>query len=1393
METMNLSAFLTVLGRTSLQAGMLVLVVLLAQWLFRKQLSPRWRCALWLLVVTRLLLPISFSSAASIFNLFPRATPRLAAGSAVPEVKTPQPEPSPLENGVKPLVTPVARTQVAMEDTAAAVEQTTMTPAAIPVAVSPQPASRLHRSGSSQPFPWPLVLFASWLAGVALLAAHIIVTSLRMERRFARSPALEDPAVLCVLEECRNRQRVRTPLRLVESADVTSPALYGLFRPCLLLPMGFAKHFSARELRFVFLHELAHLKRRDLWLNWLIALLQILHWFNPLVWFGFARWRADRELACDALALEAAGDGQNREYGQTILRLLENFTHRAAAPGLVGILEDKRQLHRRLSMIATFKPGKRWGLLSVALLASLAIVCLTDAQTTKSKDDKPSVTPKVTATATNSTAEPVEVRVGIDPSPETTGTNAEIRTLTVTVLDAGTGQPLPGAEVFVPYIGEWNKPRPKRLTDGQGKFVLRFVSVPKEQRRQMSNFGVSAISQDHAQRSIMWTSSAGDVYEGMPQEITLKLENGIPIGGVVQDERGQPLAGVRVLLSGSDYRGFTMGNSERKTHEYSEVSQSDKKSPAAVTDASGRWNFAHFPSDLERVEVTFIRPDEAQESFSTPSDDYFRQRPLISFTELKAQTAVTKLSDGVTVRGMVVDEAGHPLSGVKVKEGYGHGNIVRVSEFTTGADGRFERTHRAPRQWIYTASRADRATASVVAQVEPSMAEVRLVLPLAKPVRLRVVDETDKPIPDAEFRLDTYRTEAQILDWERKTDAEGMAIWTNAPTAPVTLYASSESLGANRKVKIAPGETEERVVLSRVAAEKITVRAKAVNAATRKPVKVQTVSVNYEGGGSPFNRLAEPNAEEFSVEIRRADFRVGMYPSYKLKLDADGYESLTTESMDYDEGNQELELALNISGGVGELTVLQPDGTPAAGARLWARETSDGGSLFINAPGRYYGDRLAKEQAGDDGRIKLPGAPKDAPVVIAHASGFLDTTIEEINRSREVRLKPFGTIEGRLLVAGKPKSGANVMLNTLSWSPSLGFHLSYSAKTGEDGQFTFTQVPPGEFKLYRWMPHSARSGMGRPITETYQMPITVKAGETNRLDYASTGRAVIGQAAADKPEIAVDWLNDDHVLSLKLPGVAATPRPNREDYATFEAFRQANEASFRSAAQLKSASAARTYQLMFETDGSFRVEDVPSGTYELRIRVTKPAEGQRASTLPRPEDELGSLIREVVVPEGKEPFDLGTIVVTMKSDGGVKKSALVDLTVQTLNGKPLKLADYRGRHLLVVFWAAWSERCTEQLAEFKKLRSEYGSGAQLEILGVSVDDDLDSTRKAVDARSYTWSQAWLDAEGRAKATAAFAVDTLPAVFLLDTEGRIVNRDLEGERLRAALRRALQKK
>ena len=89
-----------------------------------------------------------------------------------------------------------------------------------------------------------------------------------------------------------------------------------------LLPPGAIESLGSQRLRHVFMHELAHLKRKDVLVNWLMATLQVLHWFNPLIWYAFYRIRAERELACDAIVLSRAGLEDSPEYGKTIVHLL---------------------------------------------------------------------------------------------------------------------------------------------------------------------------------------------------------------------------------------------------------------------------------------------------------------------------------------------------------------------------------------------------------------------------------------------------------------------------------------------------------------------------------------------------------------------------------------------------------------------------------------------------------------------------------------------------------------------------------------------------------------------------------------------------------------------------------------------------------------------------------------------------------------------------------------------------------------------------------------------------------------------------------------------------------------------------------------------------------------
>src|ERR1044071_2559578 len=91
---MSADSFLVGLGRVSAQAGVLVLLVLLVQGTFRKQLTPRWRCALWFIVMARLLVPFSPKSATSIFNLAPRWQNRAGASSDIVRPLSPEPPPA---------------------------------------------------------------------------------------------------------------------------------------------------------------------------------------------------------------------------------------------------------------------------------------------------------------------------------------------------------------------------------------------------------------------------------------------------------------------------------------------------------------------------------------------------------------------------------------------------------------------------------------------------------------------------------------------------------------------------------------------------------------------------------------------------------------------------------------------------------------------------------------------------------------------------------------------------------------------------------------------------------------------------------------------------------------------------------------------------------------------------------------------------------------------------------------------------------------------------------------------------------------------------------------------------------------------------------------------------
>lgn len=165
-------------------------------------------------------------------------------------------------------------------------------------------------------------------------------------------------------------------IRLVR--DSISPAVCGLFRPVILLPQALAERLSPEQLRAVLLHELIHLRRRDVWMNCFQTFLQIAYWWHPLLWLANARIRRLREESVDDAVMLALNE-KSEVYAPTLLEVAKlAFNRPLASLGLVGILESKNALRQRIERLLNFTTPRRAGLsvMSVVCIAAFTAVAV---------------------------------------------------------------------------------------------------------------------------------------------------------------------------------------------------------------------------------------------------------------------------------------------------------------------------------------------------------------------------------------------------------------------------------------------------------------------------------------------------------------------------------------------------------------------------------------------------------------------------------------------------------------------------------------------------------------------------------------------------------------------------------------------------------------------------------------------------------------------------------------------------------------------------------------------------------------------------------------------------------------------------------------------------------
>ncbi|WP_410491825.1 M56 family metallopeptidase (plasmid) [Bacillus thuringiensis] len=360
-----LPAFFDWVIETSIMASILVGLILCIKVLFRNKLTPRWQYMLWIILIIRLVLPWSPDSSYSIYSVLTYKSDDAFISSQNPVAsfltKERMQELKDIDN--KKLLT--------KEDTYTTSSTKT----------GQVNKTQTHSNEDDETILFYTIFIYIWLTGVILLSVATFVMNRRLLLYIKKQPVITDEKIVQIFEKCKQSMSVQRNIPLLVSGKVSSPTVLGFIKPKLLLSTVHMKILDEQQLRYIIHHELAHIKRRDVGVNWLMHGLLILNWFNPILWYAYSCMREDQELACDALALTYIDSEEQIAYGHTIISLLEHYSSYYKVPSMANFSKNKRMLKRRILMIKKFqKKSYRWSALGAVAVIAVSSVSLLNAR-----------------------------------------------------------------------------------------------------------------------------------------------------------------------------------------------------------------------------------------------------------------------------------------------------------------------------------------------------------------------------------------------------------------------------------------------------------------------------------------------------------------------------------------------------------------------------------------------------------------------------------------------------------------------------------------------------------------------------------------------------------------------------------------------------------------------------------------------------------------------------------------------------------------------------------------------------------------------------------------------------------------------------------------------------
>ena len=864
----------------------------------------------------------------------------------------------------------------------------------------------------------------------------------------------------------------------MEHDSIASPAAWGIFRPTIILPTGLASSLTAEQLRWVLLHELAHVRRRDLIVLTFQRFAAILHFFNPAIWIANRMVHQLREYACDDLAV-VLGQASSIESGEAFVRVLRHADRgRRGLGGALGIfgLDSRASCFLRVRRLLDAERPIRtstgaWSLGALVLFAVVTLPHLRaageDARAGSQEPARPD--PKAVQVAQG---EPFELRVvGPDgkPVPDALVELRRSPALTAEQVRQGTFVRM-GSAGYGSIV----------KTDPDGRILVTFSRMP-------TDLNVNITTPGFGPYWAAWSSERQG--QPIPPQFTAQLESAWSVGGIVVDPDGKPVEGARV----------------RPSIEF-------KKRPGDVgqlgvgtrikTDAAGKWRFDSVPASMGEVYVEIDHPGFKPVNRSLTRAEF-------GIEPGREPVVKVALERGLTVLGKVTDEAGKPIAGARVRTKF----LNDIREAKSGPDGVYRLAGCEPRATKIVASAKGRATDMKELNIDPEMGPVDFVMKPGGTVRVRVTDEQGNPLPKARIFFQRWRgpffSYFEFDHVSQYADENGVWVWHEAPVDEFRADICPPGKEQMQLLEQPLLAREEEYVFRLPAA--LVVSGKVVDAETKEPIKEFKV---VPGMRSDDNGLRWSQRQSFAAsdgQYRLREDRAA--PINLVRIEADGYRAEVSRDIKSTEGNVTIDFELkkgkNVAG-----KVVTPSFQPASGAKV---ALGVAGSQ-INVKNGDIDDSMTFSARGVTdaaGRFQFPAQDKDFQIVITHSSGYAQIqSPAEWETMKIIQLEPWARVEGTFRVGRKP--AANVPIEVNVWGrDSYGegvprIFVQHDVTTGPDGRFAFERVIPGKGSLGRRIWLMVDDG-ATEVTSSCMIKAEFPAGKVSRIDLGGTGRAVVGK------------------------------------------------------------------------------------------------------------------------------------------------------------------------------------------------------------------------------------------------------------------------------------------